>query len=97
MASISNWNKNWENEKYNSGETIWVNDQTHQHIHHCGTTYSPSSKYEDLPNFVGGLYVDRGTLMLKKKDDTRVMIGKVGDISTAENLIYSIIDEFFSD
>ena len=56
-----------------------------------------AGKYEGLPNFVGGLYVEEGMLKLMKKDNSIVILGKASDIASSKELLLSIIDKFFSD
>lgn len=102
MAIIDNnmWYNGTANEKYNANQNMWtISDSQHAHLHHnTGITSSPAmgaGKYEQLPNFVGGLYVEDGILMLMKKDETKVKLGKMNDLSTNRELLLSILDEFF--
>lgn len=103
MANLmSNKYSKTANDKYNVNESMWViGDAEHTHLHHnSGITSSGpfgAGKYEGLPNFVGGLFVDNGMLKLKKKDDSTIILGKAGDHSTLEELMYNILDEIYSD
>lgn len=101
MATIDNiWSTTAKQEKYDVNMKVWTIDNAqHQHIHHFPTSSGPygAGKYESLPNFIGGLYVDNGILMLKKEDDSTVALGKAGDHTTLEELMYNILDRIYSD
>ena len=54
-----------------------------------------AGKYESLPNFVGGLYVEDGLLKLMKKDNSVEVLGKASDLQSNKNLFLSVLDEIF--
>lgn len=83
-------------DKYSYNKMI-KNAWTQQHSHNDITSSGPfgAGKYEGLPNFIGGLYVEDGILKLMKEDNQTVELGKASDIESNKNLFSSILDKYF--
>jgi hypothetical protein len=85
-SNANNYDKYWSN-------TVVINPQEHNHLHHTLTTIP--DKYESLPNFVGGLFVENGMLKLLNSDSQTIELGKVSDMKLNENIFFKILDKFF--
>ncbi len=88
------------NDKYTWGsiDLAWQEMDNQQHIHSTGITSSGpwgAGKYEGLPNFVGGLFVEDGVLKILQENNNVVELGKVSDIDFNKKMLDSILDKFF--
>jgi hypothetical protein len=82
------------NDKYWTNTTISIDPQEHRHYHN--TAWWSENKYENLPNFVGGLYVENGILKLLKSNNQTIELGRASDINADKNLFESVLDKFFA-